>query len=57
MGYSNNNNVHCVSQYNSSSNIYDVWCKGSAHLGMKKMKIKAKKYQKNNNKDEKDKKN
>lgn len=39
------------------SNIYDVWCKGSAHLGMKKMKIKAKKYQKNNNKDEKDKKN
>ena len=39
------------------SNIYDVWCKGSANLGMKKMKIKAKKYQKNNNKDEKDKKN
>ena len=35
------------------SNIYDVWCKGSANLGMKKMKIKAKKYQKNN----KDKKN
>jgi hypothetical protein len=41
------------------SNIYDVWCKGSAHLGMKKMKIKAKKYQKNNKdkKDKKDKKN
>ena len=37
------------------SNIYDVWCKGSAHLGMKKMKIKAKKYQKNN-KEQKDKK-
>ena len=29
------------------SNIYDVWCKGLAHHGMKKMKIKAKKYQKN----------
>jgi fructose-specific component phosphotransferase system IIB-like protein len=41
------------------SNIYDVWCKGSAHLGMKKMKIKAKEYQKNNKdkKDKKDKKN
>ena len=41
------------------SNIYDVWCKGSANLGMKKMKIKAKKYQKNNKdkKDKKDKKN
>ena len=41
------------------SNIYDVWCKGSAHLGMKKMKIKAKKYQKNNKykNDKKDKKN
>ena len=41
------------------SNIYDVWCKGSAHLGIKKMKIKAKKYQKNNKdkKDKKDKKN
>lgn len=38
------------------SNIYDVWCKGSARLGMKKMKIKAKKYQKNN-KEQKDKKN
>jgi hypothetical protein len=41
------------------SNIYDVWCKGSAHLGMKKMKIKAKEYQKNNKdkNDKKDKKN
>ena len=29
------------------SNIYDVWCKSLAHHGMKKMKIKAKKYQKN----------
>jgi hypothetical protein len=29
------------------SNIYDVWCKGLTHHGMKKMKIKAKKYQKN----------
>ena len=29
------------------SNIYDVWCKGLASHGMKKMKIKAKKYQKN----------
>ena len=38
------------------SNIYDVWCKGLAHHGMKKMKIKAKKYQKNK-KDKKDKEN
>lgn len=29
------------------SNIYDVWCKGLTHHGIKKMKIKAKKYQKN----------
>ena len=35
------------------SNIYDVWCKSLAHHGMKKMKIKAKKYQKNH-KDKKD---
>jgi len=35
------------------SNIYDVWCKNLAHHGMKKMKIKAKKYQKNH-KDKKD---
>ena len=34
------------------SNVYDVWCKGISHHGMKKMKIKAKKYQKNK-KDEK----
>ena len=38
------------------SNVYDVWCKGISHHGMKKMKIKAKKYQKNN-KEQKDKKN
>ena len=29
------------------SNVYDVWCKGLARHGMKKMKIKAKNYQKN----------
>ena len=29
------------------SNVYDVWCKGLTRHGMKKMKIKAKKYQKN----------
>ena len=35
------------------SNVYDVWCKGLAHNRIKKMKIKAKKYQEN----KKDKKN
>tara|TARA_B100000497_G_scaffold37123_1_gene43506 strand:- start:150 stop:578 length:429 start_codon:yes stop_codon:yes gene_type:complete len=35
------------------SNVYDVWCKGISHHGIKKMKIKAKKYQEN----KKDKKN
>ena len=35
------------------SNVYDVWCKGLDHHGIKKMKIKAKKYQEN----KKDKKN
>ena len=29
------------------SNVYDVWCKGLARHGMKKLKIKAKNYQKN----------
>ena len=29
------------------SNVYDVWCKGLTRHGMKKMKIKAKNYQKN----------
>ena len=29
------------------SNVHDVWCKGLARHGMKKMKIKAKNYQQN----------